>query len=91
MKIQDGLYRHKTPRKTYSFDRPRKMNRPTSNEKKVVVPRVCKCHLCGEPVRYNYVIGGYNYKVGKFIFCSWKCIQSFRRANGLIPKEVDYE
>lgn len=91
MKTRDDLWKRKTPPKAYNFDRPRKVNRPTSNSKKVVVPRICKCHLCGEPVKYNYVIGGYNYKVGNLIFCSWKCIQTFRRANGLIPKEVDYE
>lgn len=91
MKIQDDLYRHKTPLKIYKLDRPRKKNRPASNAKKAVAHRVCRCHLCGEPVKYNYVDGCYNYKVGKFIFCSWKCIQAFRRANGLIPKEVDYE
>lgn len=91
MKIQDDLWRHKTPRKAYSFDKPRKINKQKSNANKAVIHRVCRCHLCGEPVKYNYVIGGYNYKIGKFIFCSWKCIQAFRRANGLIPKEIDYE
>lgn len=76
--------------KAYNFDRPKKRRNDVtaSTKSSVHVLKKRLCHCCKQPVKYNYAIGGYNYKIGNFVFCSWKCIQEYRRKYDLLPKEI---
>ena len=71
----------------YQFKKRKTKDAPTTRKKLHQTRHRC-CHLCGEPVKYNYYSGCFNYKIDKYVFCSWKCIQEYRRKHGLIPKDL---
>ena len=73
-------------KKVINYNFKRKNCVTSSSIKRCNLGYVRKCHLCEKEVRYNWVLGNFNYRIGDLVFCSWKCIQQFRRDNNLIKE-----